>query len=290
MLRENEDDGETNLTEAFAAIERFDVETGNFPSWISRWGNPSMLKNSSYRLDTGFPDLGWSASRDKLPEVRNVLDLEVLVLKGLKVASISRVFQLHRKSGDSEWLRRIWREVSILINAGPWAETKEFVFLKAIGGAYYREFIENVEAASVDSCKFLLEMTLVGCGIEYDEDGNPGHEFNLGEGLDAYMEPELVETTMETNLDACTILASFIHRYPFSLFITEDKNLGIGARNAKAGDHVCVFYGGKLPFLLRPAGAQWIFMEACYMNDVMHGEAIEELETGKLTPEWFEIR
>jgi hypothetical protein len=32
LLRENEEDGATNLTEAFAAIERFDEEPGDFPS------------------------------------------------------------------------------------------------------------------------------------------------------------------------------------------------------------------------------------------------------------------
>ncbi|CZR65469.1 uncharacterized protein PAC_15369 [Phialocephala subalpina] len=263
MLLENEEDGATNLTEAFAAIEKFDVETGDFPSWIPR---------------------------NKIPQVRQTAEHPILVLKGMKVARIAYIFPLQRKSGDGDWLRHLWKEVSSFLDAGPWAETKKIVFLKAIGGAYYREFSENVEAASVDSCKSFLEMTFICCGIEYDKDENPKDEFNLREGLDIYLEPGLVAATIEANLDACTVLASYVHLYPFSLFVTEDNNLGIGARSAKVGNRVCVLFGGKIPFLLRPAGDQYIFMEACYMNDFMPGEGIDEMETGERGAEWFEIR
>jgi hypothetical protein len=290
MIQENEDDGAYNLTEAFASIESSDAETEGFPSWIPRWDNPLMLKDPRYRLDTGYPDLGWNASRGKAPEVRNVPDREVLLLKGLKVANISRVFPLRRKSGDGDWLRRIWKEVSVLLDASPWADTKELVFLKAIGGSYYRDFIENIKAVPVEGYKFLLEMTLICCGIEYDEEGNQIGEIDLKENLDAYMDPKLSGMIMEANLRACGMLADFVHQYPFSLFTTKDNNLGIGARNARAGDLVCLLYGGELPYLLRPSGAQWKFMEACYMNGAMHGEVIKELETGKVGEEWFEIR
>jgi hypothetical protein len=67
------------------------------------------------------------------------------------------------------------------------------------------------------------------------------------------MEPKLVQTTMEANLDYCVILAWNIHECVFSLFVTEDMNLGIGARVASPGDFVCVLFGGKIPLLLRPA-------------------------------------
>ncbi|KUJ08710.1 uncharacterized protein LY89DRAFT_741557 [Mollisia scopiformis] len=216
MIRENEDDGATNLNEAFHSIERFEDEVMDFPSWIPRWDRPAMLK-----------------------QVRTDPDPKVPVLKGLKVARVQHVFPLQRKSGNSEWMRGIWRTISILLDAGPHAETKEAVFLNTIAGAYDEEFIKNVEAASGDSLKLLLDMVFMGCGFD----------------LEAYMDPKLVEDMMEVNLDACTVLAVSIREYPFSLFITEDNNLGIGAKAAKVGDTVCVLYGGKLPFLLRPAGS-----------------------------------
>jgi hypothetical protein len=96
LLRENEEDGATNLTEAFAAIERIGSEPGDFPSWIPRWDDPSLLKDPSYRLDAGL-DLGWKASLGKIPEVRDVPDQGTLVLKGLKISTITHVSSLRMK-------------------------------------------------------------------------------------------------------------------------------------------------------------------------------------------------
>jgi hypothetical protein len=92
----------------------------------------------------------------------------------------------------------------------------------------------------MDTCKVLLEMTLLIAGVEFDDDGNPIHEFDFDACLDAYLEPELVQRTMEASLDHCLILAWNIHRYAFSLFVNGDRNLGIGARVARPGDFVCV--------------------------------------------------
>jgi hypothetical protein len=97
---------------------------------------------------------------------------------------------------------------------------KDRVFLLTLRGAYYREFSQIVEAASRDTCKVLLEMALLTTGLEFDDDGNPIHEFDFDAGLDAYMEPELVQRTMEDNLDHCVILAWNIHEYAFSLLVT----------------------------------------------------------------------
>jgi hypothetical protein len=79
----------------------------------------------------------WSAGAPSL-RIILLLDPETLGLKGLKVAIITHVFSLQRKPGDTEWLRRIWREIPTLLDVDPWAEMKERVFLLALGGAYYR--------------------------------------------------------------------------------------------------------------------------------------------------------
>jgi hypothetical protein len=39
-------------------------------------------------------------------------------------------------------------------------------------------------------------MALLAARLEFDPDGNPIHEFDFEAGLNAYIEPELVETTM----------------------------------------------------------------------------------------------
>jgi hypothetical protein len=80
-----------------------------------------MLEDPRYRLDPGL-DLGWNASRDKIPGIRQVLDPETLILTGLKVTNITHVFSLHRRLGETECLRGIWREISTLLETSPsWA-------------------------------------------------------------------------------------------------------------------------------------------------------------------------
>jgi hypothetical protein len=51
------------------------------------------------------------------------------------------------------------------------------------------------------------------------------------------MEPELVQTTMEENLDHCVILAWNIHRYAFSLFITEEEEFYRGPEGSNCQAH-----------------------------------------------------
>ena len=130
------------------------------------------MKDARYQLDAGL-DLGWNASLDEIPEVREVLHPDTLVLKGLEISNITQEFSLQRKPGDTEWLRYIWREISSLLEAGPWSAMKERVFLLALGGSYHRKFAEIVEASSRNTCKVFLEMTLLTSELEFDDDGNP---------------------------------------------------------------------------------------------------------------------
>jgi hypothetical protein len=51
-----------------------------------------------------------------------------------------------------------------------------------------------------------------------------------------------------------------------------------------------ILSGGKIPFLLRTAGAYCTFMEGCYVNGIMRGEAIKEMEPGTFVERRFEIR
>jgi hypothetical protein len=83
------------------------------------------------------------------------------------------------KPGGTEWLRNIRREISTILELGPWAVMREMVFLQALGGAYHREFAKIVESASKETCRVLLEMSLLTAGLEFDDDGNPIHEFDL---------------------------------------------------------------------------------------------------------------
>jgi hypothetical protein len=65
-----------------------------------------------------------------------------------------------------------------------------------------------------------------------------------------------LDTKMLINEGQCTIVAEFLRRvqaviWNRSLMQTEKIHLGLVPADAKAGDHICVFYGCSVPVVLR---------------------------------------
>lgn len=68
----------------------------------------------------------------------------------------------------------------------------------------------------------------------------------------------------------------------------------LGARGstsvyAKPGDIIVVFFGARVPFLLREINGAYRLISDCYIESLMDGEAIEMWERGMLQEEEFEI-
>ena len=65
---------------------------------------------------------------------------------------------------------------------------------------------------------------------------------------------------------------------PTSIFITSTGKVGLGPRGLKDGDHITVFYGCGIPFVVRQE-REWNGMGSlvgpCYLRDVMYGQALE---------------
>jgi hypothetical protein len=62
------------------------------------------------------------------------------------------------------------------------------------------------------------------------------------------------------------------------LFTTDNVNalIGTGPSGLRTGDVVCVLYGDDVPFILRPeTGGHYTLIGECYVNGIMHGEALE---------------
>lgn len=64
----------------------------------------------------------------------------------------------------------------------------------------------------------------------------------------------------------------------FTLFVTDDDLLGIGQGPAKPGDQVVVFFGGRMPFLLRPVGPRWRLLGVCFIHGIMEGELVKRMK------------
>ncbi|KAF2501346.1 HET-domain-containing protein [Lophium mytilinum] len=72
------------------------------------------------------------------------------------------------------------------------------------------------------------------------------------------------------------------------LCTTENRRLAVVPKSARAGDAICVLYGGEVPYVLRPAPDGFYFVVGeCYVDDMMHGKA---LSVQGLRPTRFRLR
>lgn len=77
------------------------------------------------------------------------------------------------------------------------------------------------------------------------------------------------------------------------LFITDSGDIGVGHPDLEEGDVICILFGGRLPYILRPKEEQFTFLGECYFHGIMHGEAMDlwmsEGFDGR-EEEWFDLR
>jgi len=73
------------------------------------------------------------------------------------------------------------------------------------------------------------------------------------------------------------------------IFLTKSGRLGLGPVSMAEGDILCVLFGGVKPFVLRPSGDCWNMVGECYVDDLMDGSAVRDLEKPERDPEWFHI-
>lgn len=71
------------------------------------------------------------------------------------------------------------------------------------------------------------------------------------------------------------------------IFWTSATEFGLGPHSMRSGDVVVVLYGGKTPYVLRPRGDKYIFMGEAYLDDIMTGKLVEEVETGRRQEQEF---
>ncbi|KAK4065397.1 hypothetical protein Trihar35433_7517 [Trichoderma harzianum] len=65
----------------------------------------------------------------------------------------------------------------------------------------------------------------------------------------------------------------------------------MGPQVMEEGDIICVLFGGKMPFCLRPCldSHRYLLVGECYIHGFMNGEAVEMLDEGRLCDEMFEV-
>jgi hypothetical protein len=63
--------------------------------------------------------------------------------------------------------------------------------------------------------------------------------------------------------------------------------IGVGSDTTRAGDLVVVFFGGRVPFILRQNEKCYALLGECYMHGIMDGEAIDGWRKERLQENTF---
>jgi len=74
------------------------------------------------------------------------------------------------------------------------------------------------------------------------------------------------------------------------LFTTAKGYIGQGPPWMHDGDIICILFGGKVPYVLRPEGSHWRFIGECYVHGIMQGEGLKDFNEDFSQTEIFEIR
>jgi len=70
-------------------------------------------------------------------------------------------------------------------------------------------------------------------------------------------------------------------------FWTSRSDYGMGPACMREGDIVVVFYGGGAPSVLRPKGDKYLMLGEAYVDSIMNGELVREVEEGKRQEQEF---
>jgi hypothetical protein len=71
------------------------------------------------------------------------------------------------------------------------------------------------------------------------------------------------------------------------IFWTKNGSFGLGPQCMRPGDVVVVLYGGNTPYVLRQKGENWLFVGQAYVDEIMHGELMKNLRTGRAKEQKF---
>jgi hypothetical protein len=73
-------------------------------------------------------------------------------------------------------------------------------------------------------------------------------------------------------------------------FVSENGRFGLAPEDAQEGDSICVLFGCSLPMLLRPRRETFEVIGPAYFQGIINGEAVEEMENGRVQKQEFVLR
>ena len=226
-----------------------DMLSDNIPSWALEADRPFDVEQDPVDFYHQFnSDLKW-------PMVENsheIVDDDLIVIQGMNIGhvlGVTAVFDL-QAFNDYE-LTKAWMHNVVLD---------------------VQQKLKN-KASYDDIARVLL------AGLNANEDTATQDDLRGFFDLLEYFDYEQIWDTQATQ-DRMAAMNTYWTNMSFCLnrrvLVTDANSIALGPKLTRAGDEVVIFYGGNVPFVLRPDGEQYRLVGECYVQGVMQGEAMNK--------------
>ena len=234
-----------------------EADREHFPSWVPHldWAydelkgsRPSVYQVSARNADNSVPMVLDEAQTDN----------NVLSLHGIEVGEV--VLSLHgmRRTSASKL-----HESSAQILCGLWVAARHTLSARADAETAQKFAVTMISGANVISNDYQTDEQLLSSSKAF----RLQHVLRWQEGAD---ERELVTDAFVSHDDSRLYLhTAAVNGMNRKSFITGNGLMGLGPLSMADGDRVCVLFGGKVPFILRPHGETWKLLGGAYVHDLM---------------------
>jgi hypothetical protein len=246
----------------------FSPERANIPTWIPRW-DKKLTENDVDQIPWWIFEANteklqlpttWNQSSNSLFIPGHVIDRIVTV------SSVITLQSLRTAEGRRRTLTEVWQLMSTSDRYTDSTRMRTLA-LTMVAGMIKRVRADTYNELERSFCCFLRTNDL----LVPDESGRLAMEQQSDQD-DVTIKAREFEESM--------VMALKSRRF----FVTSTGFVGIGLPLIESGDLMCVLQSGKVPYVLRPVGSHFKFVQACYCPGIMFGEVRKSLNTV------FEIR
>jgi len=239
-----------------------------YPSWAPRWDRPGGIAHIGYPYV--IPGYGACSGREAQIVVTESPGGEQLCLTGIlhaKVTAIDSIFDMSHDSKSNGL--HMYHQVVELYEGIDWSAPMSDVNLPMLA----RTLTTGLSTKSQ-----ILNLL--------DEKSRCAHYETFIHYIEWYRTPTVDFDNLRGDareyhraFGAC----SWNRRF----FWTSRKDYGMGPACMREGDIVVVFYGGGAPCVLRPKGDKYLMLGEAYVDSIMNGELVREVEEGKRQEQEF---
>jgi hypothetical protein len=241
------------------------LDVGGYSSWTPQWHRTFDFRQDAYRLPEIFDAaLGTEVSSPSLMTTLPFIT-ETLLLRGFRLARVNRTTEIMTSAvlNNMELLNSIFHSIDEIIS------DQQTVAPRNTENAVAQTLVMGHKPDGYDQLRTLLQQ------------GN----------FTPFVDPDTAGENPQSTTGCCRRYYNSICYWSSNrrFFGASKGFIGVAASPVLAGDLVAILYGAPWPVILRPLDDAFQFVSQCYVDGVMHGEAVQEHRNRRLADETFPL-